>query len=155
MKEDLRLCSVDSANWRDIVALRTSSAQEAFIESNAVSIVESMYDREHAWQCFGLYRNDEACGFVMVGAHNASDRYAWLDRFMIDDRYQGQGLGKAFLHVVVEYMWRSFDIDEIVLSVTPANVPAKRFYERNGFEPTGLIDPENSEEIMRMLVSRN
>ncbi|MCE7792835.1 GNAT family N-acetyltransferase [Salipaludibacillus sp. CUR1] len=145
--ENLSIIPVDSSNWRKVVALRPDKSQEAFIESNDMSLLESVFDTEHNWQCYGLFRKDTAVGFMMIGAENKTDRYIWLDRFMIDRSCQGEGLGGSFLKATIKYISGYFDVDEIVLSITRDNSGAKKFYEKHGFSDTGLIDPEFDEEI--------
>ncbi len=145
--DSLKIHQVDASNWREIIVLQVAEGQRKFIEKNEISILESIYDRKHKWQCYGLFQGTTAVGFVMIGAENNEERYIWLDRFMIDCRYQGMGLGAAFLEKMKEFIASNFEIDEIVLSVTKDNPKAKVFYERHGFVNTGLVDPEFDEEI--------
>ncbi|WP_147804533.1 GNAT family N-acetyltransferase [Alkalicoccus halolimnae] len=147
---DLSIRPVNAVNWRPITALTLKRNQQEFIESNAVSILESFYDTGNCWRCFGLYQRDHAVGFIMIGAENKAEKYIWLDRFMIDSHYQGKGLGGRFLSLITAYIDEHFNVGEIVLSVMKENKAAKSFYERCGFSPAGLIDPENGEEIFTL-----
>ena len=147
MQHSLTIHPVDSSNWRDIIALQVADSQQKFIEKNEISILESVYDRKHDWKCYGLFEDGIAVGFVMIGAENKVERYIWLDRFMIDANLQGRGLGAAFLQLTIEFISEHFEVGEIVLSVTKDNPGAKAFYERHGFENTGLVDEEFDEEI--------
>ncbi|TVP88374.1 MAG: GNAT family N-acetyltransferase [Alkalicoccus sp.] len=149
----LAMHPVTAENWRQITALTPKENQENFIESNAVSILEAVYETEHDWHCFGLFAENEAAGFVMIGAENKEEGSVWLDRFMLDGKFQGTGLGSAFLKTAVDYIRRHYEAREIVLSVTEKNEAAKTFYEKNGFRNTGLIDPENGEEIFSLRLS--
>ncbi|KMJ59076.1 hypothetical protein AB685_08400 [Bacillus sp. LL01] len=145
--DSLKIHQVDASNWREIIALQVTESQRKFIEKNEISLLESLYDTRHNWQCYGLFQGTTAVGFVMIGAENKGERYIWLDRFMIDCRYQRMGLGAAFLVKVKEFTASNFEIDEIVLSVTKDNPGAKAFNERHGFVNTGLVDQEFDEEI--------
>ncbi|TMW71250.1 GNAT family N-acetyltransferase [Alteribacter natronophilus] len=142
-----RILLVDSSNWRYVIALRAEKSQEPFIEPNEISLLESFYDTKNDWSCFGLFNGETAVGFMMIGAENREERYVWLDRFMIDRRFQGKGLGGVFLEKTKEFVLRQYDVDELVLSVTKNNDAAKHFYRKHGFKDTGLIDPEFDEEI--------
>ncbi|WP_161524817.1 GNAT family N-acetyltransferase [Alteribacter lacisalsi] len=145
--EDLRICPVDEGNWRQLIALEPAERQKRFIESNHVSLLESVFDKENSWTCYGLFRGETAVGFMMIGAENSEEGYIWLDRFMIDKNHQAQGLGSAFVQKAIDYITAHFDVSEIVLSVTKENEKAKQFYEKQGFINSGLIDPEYDEEI--------
>jgi diamine N-acetyltransferase len=149
----LTMHPVTAENWRQITVLAPKEDQERFIESNAVSILESIYEPEHNWRCFGLYQGKEVAGFVMIGAENKEEGWIWLDRFMLDKDFQGKGLGNAFLKTAVDYIRRNYKVREIILSVTGENNAAKIFYKKNGFRNTGLIDPENGEEIFSLHLS--
>lgn len=147
MMDDLKVRPVDAHNWRQLVGLKMDESQLSFIESNEMSLLESIFDTKHAWACYGLFKNGTAVGFMMIGAENKEEGYIWLDRFMIDRSHQGQGLGSAFMEIVKEYIAAYFTANEIVLSVTKENLKGKLFYEKHGFKNTGLVDPEFNEEI--------
>nr|WP_281170473.1 GNAT family N-acetyltransferase [Alteribacter aurantiacus] len=129
------------------MSLEVAESQSGYIERNEISILESVYDKEHHWYCYGLYEEETPVGFVMIGAENKEERYIWLDRFMIDKNAQGKGLGGAFLDLVVKFIAKHYDVAEIVLSVAKDNPKAMSFYQKYGFDKTGLIDPEFDEEI--------
>jgi len=138
---------VDDANREAVVALTVASDQARFIETNAESLREMESDVKYAWQCYALCRDDDPVGFMMIGAENKVDRYVWLDRFMMDERFRGTGLGTQFLVLALDMIQRRYDVDDIVLSLHSTNEPAKRFYAKSGFVDSGLIDEWNGEEI--------
>ncbi|WP_444685273.1 GNAT family N-acetyltransferase [Alkalicoccus luteus] len=143
----LSIRPVTADNWRAIAELAPHPSQEAFIEANAFSMLEAVYDDEHDWQCYGLYTDDTPAGFIMIGAKSSDGSYIWLDRFMIDHRFQGRGLGGAFLHEAIRFIRDKHRVNEIVLSVIPENKPAKTFYEKNGFVDLKRVNPEDGEEM--------
>ncbi|PTL38014.1 GNAT family N-acetyltransferase [Alkalicoccus saliphilus] len=149
----LTMHPVTAENWREITALTPKENQERFIENNAVSILESIYETEHEWRCFGLYQGKDAAGFIMIGAEDKEEGWIWLDRFMLDEKFQEKGLGSSFLKTAVEYIRRNYKVREIILSVTEENKAAKTFYEKHGFQNPGRIDPENGEEIFSLRLS--
>ncbi|QFT90746.1 Spermine/spermidine acetyltransferase [Bacillus sp. THAF10] len=141
----LILVPVQSENWREIIDLKVNKSQENFIEPNEISLLEAAYDKKHDWKCFGLYLDGLAVGFVMVGA--LKERYIWLDRFMIDRKFQGRGLGKEALELVKEHISHTYEVEEIVISILKENQRAKKFYQFNGFKDTGIVDSDNGEEL--------
>ncbi|MBA3927884.1 GNAT family N-acetyltransferase [Listeria rustica] len=132
----LRVELVDQSNWEEIINLTVDSSQVNFIESNACSIVESHYT--DGWYPLGLYSEEVLVGFAMYGCYE--NDAVWLDRFMIDKRYQGQGFGHSFLVYLLEYLQTQFKIKRILLSFTPENTYARMFYERHGFFNTNEVD---------------
>ncbi|TKJ05909.1 GNAT family N-acetyltransferase, partial [Bacillus cereus] len=41
---NLHICEVTAKNWRSVVALDVAKDQQQFIESNAFSLAESLYE---------------------------------------------------------------------------------------------------------------
>ena len=143
----LHIKPVNRENWRTIVSLEVASNQKKIIESNAESLLESFFDTEMHWQCYGLYLEEQAVGFAMIGAYRKKENYVWLDRFMISKNYQQRGLGSRFLRDILSFIQHTWKVMEVVISVEPENKPAKDFYIKNGFVDAHKIDPENGEEL--------
>jgi diamine N-acetyltransferase len=155
MQDSLRIQPVNSSNWRQIIALQVADNQKKYIEQNEISLLESVYDTKHRWKCYGLFNEKTPVGFVMIGAENKGDRYIWLDRFMMDAKFQGRGFGAAFLQLIIEFIANHHEVLEIVLSIIKENFSAKAFYEWNGFVNTGLVDEEFDEEIFAYKLNRD
>lgn len=145
--EVLTIQQVDNTNRDAVIGLTVAAEQSRFIETNAESLREMEVDVKYAWQCYALCLDERPVGFMMIGAENKIDRYVWLDRFMMDAREQGKGLGARFLQLALIFIQDRFDVDDIVLSLHAANEPAKRFYQRGGFVDSGRIDEWNGEAI--------
>lgn len=143
----LQIKPVNSENWHTIVSLEVASNQKNFIESNAESLLESFFDTDMHWRCYGLYIEEQAVGFAMIGAYRENEKYIWLDRFMISKNYQQQGLGTRFLQAILSFIQRTWKVTDVVISVDPGNTQAKAFYVKNNFVDTHKIDPQNGEEL--------
>lgn len=144
---EITIQPVDAVNREAVIALTVDEKQSRFIETNAESLREMIEDTKYNWQSFAFYEGERAVGFMMVGAENQSERYVWLDRFMIDQYEQGKGVGTKCLRMAVEFIQTQYDVDDIILSLHQENEAAKRFYAKNGFVDSGLIDEWNGEAI--------
>lgn len=144
---EITIQPVDAVNREAVIALTVDEKQSRFIETNAESLREMIEDTKYNWQSFAFYEGERAVGFMMVGAENQSERYVWLDRFMIDQYEQGKGVGTKCLRMAVEFIQTQHDVDDIILSLHQENEAAKRFYAKNGFFDSGLIDEWNGEAI--------
>ncbi|CAM3865155.1 GNAT family N-acetyltransferase [Alkalicoccus chagannorensis] len=149
----LSMYPVDRHNFRSIAALTVASSQETLIENNALSMLEAWWEPEFDWHCFGLYLDDTPAGFVMAGAWEETKKEVWLDRFMIDVRFQGRGLAGPLLQTAVTGIQQHWPADTIILSIHPDNTRARRFYEKHGFHFTGERDPDFDEDIMTLSLS--
>ena len=148
----IRLRKVDLSNVWDITRLNVRDDQQSFVASNSYSIIEAFASREsgHAALPFGLYDDDTLVGFVMFG-------YDYMDgdpeiargnylicRFMIDQRYQGKGLGKAALQACLRYLrtWPCGPATHCWLSYEKENTVAKAMYHEAGFRENGETSGE-------------
>lgn len=71
----------------------------------------------------------------------------WLDRLLIDHRYQGKGYGKTSVKVLIEHILRKYGNIDIYLSVYEKNKHAIQLYINCGFKFNGALD-YNGEKVM-------
>lgn len=153
-KEEVHLRHISSTSLRDICVLSESldRIQENMVAPNAVSIAEA-YFTPQAW-FRGIYWGDTPVGFVMlyipdhyVAGSMENSYYLW--RFMIGKDYQGRGIGKRALGLIVDHV-RAQGANELYTSCVPGPGSPREFYIQEGFQPTG--DWEEGEEglILRL-----
>jgi GNAT superfamily N-acetyltransferase len=105
-------------------------------------------DDERAWILLA-FEGDDAVGVVSLSLVTGADArvppegtvYLW-QMFVRRDR-QGSGLAGALLDLLVEEARRR-GYRQIVLWTPAGAAQARRFYEREGFTPTGEEDPDSS-----------
>lgn len=131
---------MDEEDWRAVAGLEVGEDQKAFIESNAFSMAESKYESNAA--SISLYDGEILIGYAMYGWYNEAEQSIWLDRFMIDRHFQGQGYAKRFIPVILEWMHNKHRYSKVYLSLHPDNEAALRLYQSFGFKLNGEIDSE-------------
>ena len=136
---------VDKDNLRQILRLKVAPEQEDLVASNAISIAQAHYS-ESAW-FRAIYSEETPVGFVMLSLEPAKPEY-YLWRFMIDDAFQGRGLGRRALEAVIDHVRSLPDAEELLLSVAEAPHSAVGFYEQMGFRLTGEV--EEGELVMSL-----
>ncbi len=107
------------------------------------------------WRPVGLYDGGTLIGFAMYGwffrEYFPTGRL-WLDRFLIDRRYQGRGYGRAALRHMLDRLALEHPKKDVYLSVIPGNGGAVRLYQGAGFRFTGEKDV-HGEDVMRLVRS--
>ena len=83
-------------------------------------------------------------GFLMYGEFDA---ICWISRFMIDKRFQEQGIGKTALRQLLDLLRSQPRCREIRTSFSRKNALAEYFFRAQGFEPIG--DGLDKEIVMR------
>ena len=77
----------------------------------------------------------------------------WLDRLLIDKKYQGKGYGKQAVLVLLERLQAEYVSDKVYLSVYENNLHAIRLYQQIGFCFNGEYDTKG-EYIMEYYFKR-
>lgn len=98
----IRLEPVTVASRAAVERLETAPGQEGFVESVAECLAEA--DRRRCWRPVGVYDGDALIGFAMYGFFWEYLPFGrlWLDRLLIDRRFQGRGYGRAALAALLE-----------------------------------------------------
>lgn len=144
---ELHIEPVTDDNREEAILLSVAEGQEGFVESVSVCLEEA--ERRRCWRPVVLYDGDQMIGFAMYGFFIEYLPFGrlWLDRFLIDRKYQGKGYGKAALAVLLERLDREYHRRKIYLSVVRENPVAAAMYEQFGFSFTGELDI-HGEQVM-------
>ena len=88
-------------------------------------------------------------GFAMYGffPEEGINGRVWLDRFLIDSKHQGLGLGSIMLKALIQRLEQEFSCHEIYLSIIADNQAAIHLYQKFNFKFNGEVD-SNNEKIM-------
>ena len=145
----IELRRIDDQNRAACELLSVKDAQRQYIADNARSLAAA---KEHAdvARPFAIYADGRMVGFAMLAFDEANedpdDRY-WLWRFMIDQKEQGKGFGRAALAEIIRY-FRAHGADTITLSTKPSNTAALALYHAFGFAENGQMNGE--EQILKL-----
>ncbi|MDD0820647.1 N-acetyltransferase [Bacillus cereus] len=130
------LKAIDKKNWEEAITLSVTEEQQTFIASNLYSIAEVQFlDNFYA---NGIYLDEKMIGFTMFGIDPDDNNY-WIYRLMIDEKFQGQGMGKQAIHLVIdEIRNNNANSSIIMIGYAPENLTAKFVYKKAGFIETEL-----------------
>lgn len=138
---------VTNENVNDILKLGINTMQKSFIETTEQCLEEAMECKYY--KPVGLYSDNSLVGFAMYGffPEEGENGRVWLDRFLIDARYQGLGLGSIMLKALIQRLTKEYNCNEIYLSVIEDNQAALHLYKKFNFTFNGELDI-NKEKIM-------
>ncbi len=148
----VELREISASTVREIVSLRVSEKQEQYVASNALSIAEAYFE-EGAW-FRAIYVSEMGVGFVMLFDHtlpNASIKNGvekneiGLWRFMIDQRFQGQGFGRKAMDSICDHARERPGVDRLLSSYVSGPDGPEDFYLRYGFVKTGRMRNQDGE----------
>ena len=160
----MRLIDITKENWEDVIFLSTNetitvkgsgepyeakgmpSLCEEFVASNALSIVQSVY--EDGWIIKAIEHDGELIGFTLFG-WNEEEEFYELCRIMIDWKAQNKGYGTQAIQMILDEMNTRFGCKEVYLSTDLENVRGKHVYEKVGFRSEHrMIDGEELFKIV-------
>ncbi|MEI4603028.1 GNAT family N-acetyltransferase [Bacillus cereus] len=128
---------IDKSNWKEAIRLSVKEEQQTFIASNLYSIAEVQF-LDHFYSK-GIYLDGKMIGFTMFGIDPDDNNY-WIYRLMIDEKFQGKGIGKQAIYLVIDEIRQDnyTSIPLIMIGYTPENLTAKFVYKKAGFIETKL-----------------
>lgn len=148
---NIEIKEITKDNLQEILSLHVSKAQETYIES----VEECLEDATecHFYRPVGLYRDGVLVGFCMYGffPSEGQNGRVWLDRYLIDEQFQGQGLGSIMLQALIAHLIKLYHCNEIFLSLYDDNQRALHLYQKHGFQFNGEKDI-NGEQVMVKVV---
>ena len=138
---------VTNDNINAVLKLHINEEQQSFIETP-----QQCLDEAKACSNFkpvALYWKKNLVGFAMYGffPEEGINGRVWLDRFLIDSKHQGLGLGSIMLSALIQRLEQEFSCDEIYLSIIADNQAAIHLYQKFNFMFNGEVD-SNNEKIM-------
>lgn len=132
---------VTPSNRTEIEKLEIFSEQSGFIESVSACLQEA--DALDLWRPVGIYDGSTLIGFAMYGFFPELGEL-WLDRLLIDKRYQHKGYGGQAVLALLDRLSTEYGKDTIYLSVYGDNTGAIQLYQRIGFVLTEGTTPRGS-----------
>jgi len=127
---------------RPLHKLQVAESQKGFVAPNALSLAQALFSPE-AWYR-AIYCGEELAGFVMLADESLrpeppDEPVIDLWRFMIAAPFQGRGIGRAALKLVIEHA-RSKGFETLLLSYVPGPGCPEPFYRGLGFVPNGQVN---------------
>jgi diamine N-acetyltransferase len=147
----LREITGDTVNA--VIALSVGEGQGRFVAPNSVSLAQALFAPE-AWYR-AIHWGEELVGFVMLEDQSLRSLRperpeigVW--RFMIDARFQGRGIGRAAMELIIAHARSRGVFDRLLLSCVPGSDGPEGFYQALGFQHTG--DMEDGEVVMEYVL---
>lgn len=150
---NIRFIPVDELNFDEMKHLHIKDSQKGTVET----VEECCKEAElfSLWRPTAIADGNQFIGFTMYGLwiNEGESGRVWLDRFFIDERYQGMGYAKPVLKLLIQKIIDEYAYDKLYLSVYETNEVAIKIYESLGFEFNGELDI--NEELIMVLNIQN
>jgi diamine N-acetyltransferase len=131
---ELEFREVTLANLDEIEGLRVRPEQSELVAENIYSIAQSGLDA--AGWCRAVYLKESPVGFFYIRNQNHGT-LAYICRFMVDQHWQGKGVGRSILVQLLDLLFSSPSVEAVDLAVSKESGGAEEFYRKCGFVATG------------------
>lgn len=118
--------NIDKSNYWDCICLSVKKGQEHFVSDNARSLVEANF--EDGLNTLAIYQDEIMVGFILYDFDDEIPGWS-MSRFMIDKKYQGQGIGKKAIEEFINYFSEKTKADRLFISVSLDNLVARSMYK--------------------------
>lgn len=132
---NVSIAEVNDDNWYSCCELTLAHEQQSYMEPNAVSIAQSKF--ETSLRPYAICADGQTVGFLMFNSVPEELDGYWIYRIMVDQAYQGQGIGKAATKLMLTEMADSFGAKKVIVGYQPENAGAHQLYKSLGFEDHG------------------
>lgn len=142
---------INNENIGEILSLKVNNFQESYIESMEQSLDDAKTNAYNIkWTPVGIYYDNLLIGFAMYGLN--SENYLWIDRYLIDYRYQNKGYGKKAFNLLIKYLKEKYSESKyFCLSVNEKNEIAINLYKEFGFSFTSDLD--GNDPVMSLVMN--
>ena len=142
---NISLREITQQNYEAICDLDVAPEQEDYVACNMFSLVEAAYN--DGYVCRGIYRDDEPVGFIMFVPESRDKVSIW--RFMVDQKFQKQGIGRRALTLAITEIKCIPALKEIEICYDPQNPVAGSFYQSFGFKEVGM--DEDGDDMLAVI----
>jgi len=104
---EIQLREVTRDNWEEAMAIKGSPEQEAFSPPVPVSLAKIYIKPDGddvTYIPFAIYDGNHMVGFIMHAYEESTIDSYWINGFIIDEKHQGEGYGKAAFAEMVGWM---------------------------------------------------
>jgi len=141
----IQLREITMDNFRECIHLNVREDQKYFVAPNVYSLAEAKADGVS--NPLAIYNGDTMVGFIMY-CFDPDEEMGYIDRLMVDARYQGQGYGKTAMLEVIQRLKSLPACKRIKTSFVHANEAADVLYAGLGFCRTGEVTEDGKETVV-------
>lgn len=130
----ITLEDINENNWR--LPLKAAESQKTFVSTGERLLARAYAYRNSRSRAFLICRDGIPVGMGLYYDCEELNSYDFSQLF-IDERYQGNGYGKAAVNAVLDCFRTDGKYKKVVLCYIEGNEAARKLYESFGFRATG------------------
>lgn len=152
---------LNEKNEKCLLGILREDIPEHYVEEVSSTIDLAKYGEKLNLKghCFAIKYDESYVGIILIGEAIACEEdpdtvkgkeYFRIIGFVIDRRYRGIGIGSVALKLVIEAIYKEYGRVILLLECHKDNSEAIRFYEKNGFCNTNIINANDENYFLIM-----
>jgi len=142
---NITLRKIDEDNWRECIFLKVREDQRRFVATNENGLALAYAHKE--MEPRGIYNDEIMVGFIMY-AKDPDDGVYYVNRLMIDEKYQGNRFGYQALKMLIGQL-KEAGVETLDILHKPDNECAIKIYRSLGFV---LTEDKVLDEVVSQIV---
>ena len=138
----IKLSEINESNYPAAAGLSVSEQQKGYLDSPLGIIARGYVYRCCRAKVYAIENDGHVVGLALIKDLEDEPACYDLQQFLIDERYQGKGLGSDALFLLLSSLEKERRYDCVEVCVNKNNTPALRLFQTAGFSDTGYTDPE-------------
>ncbi|MCP1183760.1 GNAT family N-acetyltransferase [Paenibacillus sp. 1781tsa1] len=150
---DIKVQPVTRENWEDALKISLHEHQISLVPSVIEGIAYAYIKPwDEAFDPYVLEIDGKVVGFFYLSySPDSTDNY-WIGGFQIDKSYQGKGMGKCAIRVILDYITKQHPLCNVIsLTVERDNEIAQNLYKSMSFISENRTNSDN-EVIYRLAI---
>jgi len=147
---------LNEENEKYLLQIQRDNIPFEYVEDVAFTINTAKFGAEYGYKgrCYAVKYDDNYIGILLIGEAIEEEEdpdevkgkvFFRILGYVIDSRYQGKGIGSVALNMAIEDIYNEYGKVPLVLECYKENRGAIRFYEKNGFVNTGVINENHGD----------
>ena len=133
-------------NYKECFALSVNNNQTNFVDSTTLSLAKAFVFKDIS-KPFAIYNDNIMIGFLLLRFdYEINNCFLW--EFLIDKKYQSNGLGKQSLLYLIDWVKNSTKFKSISTTYKYGNETAKNLYYSLGFKYLSNCIEHNEEDLI-------
>ena len=143
----IRLTEITEDNWLETASLSVRDDQKGFVAPAIGIIARGYVYRDCNGRVYAIEDDGTIVGLALVREFTEEPLGYDLQQFMIDERFQGRGMGSEALELILDELRREAHYDHVEVCVKKDDAEAIRLYEKYGFTDSGYVDEDAPDSL--------
>ena len=143
----IRLTEITEDNWFEAASLSVRDDQKGFVAPAIGIIARGYVYRDCNGRVYAIEDEGTIVGLALVREFTDEPLGYDFQQFMIDERFQGRGMGYEALELILDELRREAHYDHVEVCVKKDDAEAIRLYEKHGFTDSGYVDEDAPDSL--------